>query len=137
LNFSKLFPVNNHPGVLLKTFTKETKANESGNKKPIAVGENLKIAKDELVAQNAGKESQTSCEVIVIDDTDSEDEGVVEAVICNQLEEDDDISIEDDEDKDVEWWTDLSKKFDFNSIEHGGKVILLLQLLAHAELIGK
>jgi hypothetical protein len=42
-----------------------------------------------------------------------------------------------EEDKDAEWWTDVSKKFDFNRIEYGGKVILLLQFLAHAELIGE
>jgi transcriptional regulator ATRX len=137
LNFAKLFPVNNHPGVLLKTFQKEIKPSESDKKEVFTARENPKIEQRVHVTKDTGQESQTSCEVIVIDDTDSEEEDVVQAAISNQPEEDGDISMENEEDKDVEWWADVAKKFEFNRIEHGGKVVLLLQLLAHAEMIGK
>ncbi len=110
--YNKLFPVNNHPGSLL--FRKSTQ---------------------KLVKVSKGKaESHKfpgSVEVVAIDISSDEEK--------NGAGSDDalDNSISDGENSSL-WWEEVHRKLpNLDDIQHGGKAMLLLQILAHSEMIGK
>jgi hypothetical protein len=83
--------------------------------------------------------SQGSVEVIVIDDSDDDDDGQNDGLdtLTKELPEIDDLKnglVENNE----KWWEKVYRKNpDMAAIQNGGKVLLLLQILAHSESIGK
>lgn len=122
-NFLKLSPVNNHPGVLLKS-TKMQHINKE-------------IVYNSSIITSPRNEGKSSSEVIIIDDADDDNvENICDPPVDQEDEEMETFS-DMEEEHDQPWWAEVSKAINLNEIEHGGKIVLLLQLLAHADLIGK
>jgi SNF2 family DNA or RNA helicase len=150
--YSKLFPVNNHPGALLfrGSGSSNRQAKPHNNKGRPALSKNsvskaipaIDIAKVTVKSETFRKptanneengdqvisNSQGSVEVIIIDDS-SDDENNEAAVAAEVIDD----AIEGDQEED--WWKKVVHNLD--DIQNGGKAILLLQILAHSEMIGK
>ena len=167
--YSKLFPVNNHPGALLlrsqsKKNTVEENSNIAEGCTTIAQqGQNLNNSKPSTKTSNDGDfavlefkvepgqldvpiqtNSQTSkgVEIIMLDDSDDEDDNedaVVATVIDNsKTPRRESMGSDESEEEKVPWWDKVYKKYPhMGNIESGGKASVLLQILAHAEYIGK
>lgn len=162
--YSKLFLVNNHPGSLLCRRSSKSKRRKESlelqdadktnspalkqESSPIVAA--VPIEKDQTVFDN----SQGSVEVIVIDDSDEEDDDTAEYACLTtganidgegielnaskmELHQDDYINDSSDKNKE-EWWERVYRKHpNMGAIQNGGKAMLLLQILAHSESIGK
>lgn len=171
--YSKLFPVNNHPGALLhrriSTSDRQAKLQKKKTKKKKKMDEQIvtehtsakresigskpncvattttkreKYAKGLVSSNNTDQvveNSQGSVEVIVIDDSSDEEEDgkVLHAKKIEKCADDIQEPIEQEEDEEQVWWEDVHRKNPhLDDIENGGKAIILLQILAHSELLG-
>lgn len=160
--YSKLFPVNNHPGTLLfrnkdrrkskdgtvisEIVNIEHSTSETAGPAAAAVKKESKYINSPITAavpidgtEPVNENSQGSVEVIVIDDSDDDDGGQNDGLdtLTKELPEIDDLKnalVENNE----KWWEKVYRKNpDMAAIQNGGKVLLLLQILAHSESIGK
>ncbi len=157
--YSKLFPVGNHPGALLfrgsttVTPTQQIKDNTNRKKEkecllsisnsvPLQdVKRGLKIKLESidtkptanLSARDERYKSQKTGVIIIEDSSDEENE---EEISPEPVEPSIDPIIEGDQTK--VWWKNVHERIpNLGDIENGGKAILLLQILAHSELIGE
>jgi hypothetical protein len=158
--YSKLFTVNNHPGALL--FRRkglinriaESRDSSSSDDKPASndIRANLIRIKEEpsLVSHaisNGMRErpcKQSGVEIITIDDSDDDmdaEENFQENEIPAPRENwvsSSRMQISSRNADQEEWWEKASHSIpNLADVENGGKLILLLQILAHSELLGK
>lgn len=121
--FQELFPVNNHPGCLLiRSLSRQQSGDEKSKKQTTA---NNQIVKSEYRSSD-----QSNQDVISL--LDSEEEDVFESKQDAPVPAQSNIIP-----SEKEWWRKvLSKHPNMSDVENGGKVILLLQILVHADTIG-
>ncbi len=133
--YSNLFPVCNHPGCLIQSTVKENdNATSSGAVKIKTEGQ----AKHITAPVNISSEkSNMKGEVIILEDSEDEDE------ILHQNDRFENQKIaqrNSTEENDIEnqWWSKVYKKHsNMADITNGHKMILLIQILAHADFIGE
>ena len=162
--YSKLFSVNNHPGSLLFRRSSAAKSKKRRQSKesvelpdiskttfPHLKRESTPVVAAAPIAaeEPVFEKSQGSVEVIVIDDSDEKDDDVAGSagLTTEASNETDEVNMElyqneysnDASDKNKEeWWEKVYiKNPNMGAIQNGGKVMLLLQVLAHSESIGK
>ena len=158
--YSKLFPVGNHPGALLfrgsttVQATQQVKDNKNRKKEKECLpsisnsvhsqGVHKRGLKIKLEAIDTAPTANLSSRderykspktgVIIIDD--SSDEESEEEISPEPVGPSIDPIIENDQTN--VWWKNVHKRIpNLGDIENGGKAILLLQILAHSELIGE
>jgi len=106
--YGKLFPVNNHPGCLLERVADNQNSNQNSD---------VEQSKDVFPQNNNPNNA------ICILDSDNEEDfsDSNQALISSERK----------------WWNDVYKKYpNMADVEYGGKISLLLQILAHSDLIG-
>ncbi len=123
--YQELFPVNNHPGCLLIRSLSRQQLGGDNSKKQTT--ENNQITKSEVRLND-----QSNQDVISLLDSEGEEEDVFESK-HEAPEPAQSVIIPSEK----EWWSKvLSKHPNMSDVENGGKVILLLQILIHADTIG-
>ena len=134
--YIKMFPVNNHPGCLLVRMLNQKPSAENGtefHKK----GLNIKVedTNKPIIHNHKNENVNSSDNVIILLDSDDEDEDE------NYHNNDDKVKLPSQIKElslDEIWWGKVFKKHgeEMSHLENGGKIILLLQILAHADTIG-
>jgi transcriptional regulator ATRX len=124
--YQEMFPVNNHPGCLLVRSLSRQQSRDDKSKKHST--ETRRIVKTENISSD-----QSNHDVIYLLDSDEEeDDDVFASKLKALVPAQSDITP-----SEKEWWRKvLSKHPNMSDVENGGKIVLLLQILVHADIIG-
>ena len=137
--YNNLFPVSNHPGCLVTPKLNGHTVNNTTNKSTSTADTKGMKSYDPTISQPCGKSAQCAPHpendiINLLDDSDEEDDFFNASI--NECEKKASTSSSGKPNKEA-WWANIFKKYPtMSNLTNGGKIVLLIQILAHADMIG-
>lgn len=146
--YNQLFSVNNHPGCLIVRMLNRQSSEDSINSNVISntkTNESVQVEGVETHSSNGKSESGTSKHDVIcmLSDSEEEDESIAVNLKESETKRAESSSDQRSKKPDIaerkeKWWESVYRRHpSMSDIQNGKKIELLMQILAHADLIGE